>query len=316
MLDFISNIDFFQENLNSFRVCKIRKNELSSQKITESIMILIADGGSTKTDWVLYNKEENLVSVRVKTQGFNPTLQSSEEIYTILHSEIADKIDTALIDTIFYYGAGCAYAEANKRMFEALKKVFKTENIEINSDLLAAARALCGHEEGIACILGTGSNSCLFDGEKIVDNTPSLGYILGDEGSGAALGKRLVSDCLKKQLSAALIKKFLEKYDLSLSQILEQVYHKPMPNRYLAQFAPFLAENRKEAEVQALLKHCFTLFFQRNTMVYRRSWLPIHIVGGVGISFANELKETAESLGLSIGNIVESPMNGLIEYHK
>lgn len=279
-------------------------------------MILIADGGSTKTDWVLYDRENDSISAKVKTQGFNPTLQKSDDIYTILHSEIADKIDNTLIETIFYYGAGCAYPEANKRMFDALKKVFNTNNIEINSDLLAAARALCGHNEGIACILGTGSNSCLFDGEKIVDNTPSLGYILGDEGSGAALGKRLVSDCLKKQLSPALTKKFLEKYNLTTANILEQVYHKPMPNRYLAQFAPFLADNRKEAEVQTLLKYCFTLFFQRNTMVYRRSWLPIHIVGSIGVAFANELKETAESLGLSIGNIVNSPMNGLIEYHK
>lgn len=279
-------------------------------------MILIADGGSTKTDWVLYDRENDSISAKVKTQGFNPTLQKSDDIYTILHSEIADKIDNTLIETIFYYGAGCAYPEANKRMFDALKKVFNTNNIEINSDLLAAARALCGHNEGIACILGTGSNSCLFDGEKIVDNTPSLGYILGDEGSGAALGKRLVSDCLKKQLSPALTKKFLEKYNLTTANILEQVYHKPMPNRYLAQFAPFLADNRKEAEVQTLLKNCFTLFFQRNTMVYRRSWLPIHIVGSIGVVFANELKETAESLGLSIGNIVDSPMNGLIEYHK
>ncbi|MBR6647769.1 MAG: ATPase [Bacteroidaceae bacterium] len=279
-------------------------------------MILIADGGSTKTDWVLYDRENDSISAKVKTQGFNPTLQKSDDIYTILHSEIADKIDNSLIETIFYYGAGCAYPEANKRMFDALKKVFNTNNIEINSDLLAAARALCGHNEGIACILGTGSNSCLFDGEKIVDNTPSLGYILGDEGSGAALGKRLVSDCLKKQLSPALTKKFLEKYNLTTANILEQVYHKPMPNRYLAQFAPFLADNRKEAEVQTLLKYCFTLFFQRNTMVYRRSWLPIHIVGSIGVAFANELKETAESLGLSIGNIVDSPMNGLIEYHK
>lgn len=279
-------------------------------------MILIADGGSTKTDWVLYDRENDSISAKVKTQGFNPTLQKSDDIYTILHSEIADKIDNTLIETIFYYGACCAYPEANKRMFDALKKVFNTNNIEINSDLLAAARALCGHNEGIACILGTGSNSCLFDGEKIVDNTPSLGYILGDEGSGAALGKRLVSDCLKKQLSPALTKKFLEKYNLTTANILEQVYHKPMPNRYLAQFAPFLADNRKEAEVQTLLKYCFTLFFQRNTMVYRRSWLPIHIVGSIGVAFANELKETAESLGLSIGNIVDSPMNGLIEYHK
>ena len=277
-------------------------------------MILIADSGSTKTDWVLH--DSNSIVARVKTQGLNPTLQESEEIYNILKEELADKISSDAPDTIYFYGAGCAYEGANERMRTALSKIFTTKKIEINSDLLAAARALCGHEEGIACILGTGSNSCLFNGKKIVENTPSLGYILGDEGSGAYLGRQIVSDCIKKQLPAAICKKFLTQYNLTIAGILERVYHEPLPNRYLASFAPFLAENRNNAEIKALLKHCFTLFFQRNTMIYRRSWLPIHIVGGIGITFANELKETAESLGLSIGNIVESPMNGLIEYHK
>lgn len=277
-------------------------------------MILIADCGSTKTDWVLH--DSNSIVARVKTQGLNPTLQDSEEIYNILKEELTDKISSDAPDTIYFYGAGCAYESANERMRTALSKIFITKKIEINSDLLAAARALCGHEEGIACILGTGSNSCLFNGKKIIENTPSLGYILGDEGSGAYLGRQLVSDCIKKQLPATICKKFLTQYNLTVAGILERVYHEPLPNRYLASFAPFLAENRNNAEIKALLKHCFTLFFQRNTMIYRRSWLPIHIVGGIGITFANELKETAESLGLSIGNIVESPMNGLIEYHK
>ena len=277
-------------------------------------MILIADCGSTKTDWVLH--DSNSIVARVKTQGLNPTLQDSEEIYNILKEELTDKISSDAPDTIYFYGAGCAYESANERMRTALSKIFITKKIEINSDLLAAARALCGHEEGIACILGTGSNSCLFNGKKIIENTPSLGYILGDEGSGAYLGRQLVSDCIKKQLPATICKKFLTQYNLTVAGILERVYHEPLPNRYLASFAPFLAENRNNAEIKALLRHCFTLFFQRNTMIYRRSWLPIHIVGGIGITFANELKETAESLGLSIGNIVESPMNGLIEYHK
>lgn len=277
-------------------------------------MILIADSGSTKTDWVLYGNDS--IVMRVKTQGFNPTLQTSDEIYSILKEELSGKIASEAPKAIFYYGAGCAYENANRRMRSALEKIFTTRNIEINSDLLAAARALCGHEEGIACILGTGSNSCLFDGEKILDNTPSLGYVLGDEGSGSHLGKQLVSDCLKKQLPQAICKKFLKQYDLTLAGILERVYHEPLPNRYLAGFAPFLQENRKEVEIKSLLKHCFTLFFQRNIMIYRRSWLPIHIIGGVGMAFAEELKETAESLGLSIGNIVESPMNGLINFHK
>ena len=201
-------------------------------------------------------------------------------------------------------------------MKKALEQYFVTRDIHIHSDLLAAARALCGHEEGIACILGTGSNSCLFDGEKITDNTPSLGYILGDEGSGAHLGRQLVSDCIKKQFSNDLREKFLKKYNLDVATILERVYHTPLPNRWLASLTPFLYENKENPEIQRLLKHCFTQFFQRNTMIYRRSWLPIHVIGGVGVHFATEIKETAESLGLSIGNIVESPMTGLIEYHK
>lgn len=277
-------------------------------------MILIADSGSTKTDWVLCH--DNNIVTHIKTQGFNPTQQDTDEIYEILSVELAGKIDPEAPETIYFYGAGCAYEGANKRMQSALKKIFTTKNIEINSDLLAAARALCGHEEGIACILGTGSNSCLFDGEKITDNTPSLGYILGDEGSGAHLGRQLVSDCIKKQLSPEISEKFLKRYNLTIASILERVYHEPLPNRFLASFAPFLHENRTNAEIHTLLLHCFTQFFQRNTMVYRRSWLPIHIIGGIGMNFAQEIKETAESLGLSIGNIVESPINGLIEYHK
>lgn len=287
---------------------------ISKKHRFDIIMILIADCGSTKTDWVLHNGE-GIVS-RIYTQGFNPTLQSAEDIYEILVDELNSKISPDTPKKIFFYGAGCAYETANNRMRTALEHYFTTRDIEINSDLLAAARALCGHEEGIACILGTGSNSCLFDGEKITDNTPSLGYILGDEGSGAHLGRQLVSDCIKKQLSNDLRQKFLTQYNLDIASILERVYHTPLPNRWLASFTPFLYENKENPEIKMLLKHCFTQFFQRNTMIYRRSWLPIHVIGGVGMNFATEIKETAESLGLSIGNIVESPMAGLIEYHK
>lgn len=277
-------------------------------------MILIADSGSTKTDWVLHDGE-SIVS-RIKTQGLNPTLQSSDDILEVLLAELNGKIAPDAPDAIYFYGAGCAYDNANSRMRKALEQFFTTRKIEIQSDLLAAARSLCGHEEGIACILGTGSNSCLFDGEKITDNTPSLGYILGDEGSGAHLGRQLISDCIKKQLSSELREKFMQQYKLDLASILERVYYTPLPNRWLASFTPFIVEHKENLEIKLLLKQCFTQFFQRNTMVYRRSWLPIHIIGGIGVNFAAEIKETAESLGLSIGNIVESPMAGLIEYHK
>ena len=276
-------------------------------------MILIADCGSTKTDWVLCNGS-NVVK-RVKTQGLNPTIQSSDEILAVLTDELVDNIDTTAPQKIFFYGAGCAYETANNRMKKALEAVFTTKEIEIYSDLLASARALCGHEEGIACILGTGSNSCLYNGKEIVDNTPSMGYILGDEGSGAHLGRQLVSDCVKRQLPKEIREKFLQQYKLDLATILERVYHTPLPNRWLASLTPFIHENRKNAEIHAMLKNCFTQFFQRNVMVYRRSWLPIHISGGIGISFSEEIRETAESLGLSVGNIVESPMEGLIKFH-
>lgn len=277
-------------------------------------MILIADSGSTKTDWVLCGNGRDIS--RVRTQGLNPTLQSEEEILDVLSNELAGNIETTEVDEIHFYGAGCAYETANNRMRNALSVIFTAGNIEINSDLLGAARSLCGHEEGIACILGTGSNSCLFDGEKITGNTPSLGYILGDEGSGSYLGRRLLSDCLKKQLPQEIRNRFMEQYRLDIATILERVYHSPLPNRWLASFTPFLVEHKEIPEVKAMLIQCFTEFFKRNTMVYRRSWLPIHIVGGVGVSFADEIKETAESLGFSVGKITEAPIDGLIEYHK
>lgn len=276
-------------------------------------MILIADSGSTKTEWVLCKDGD--ITGRVRTQGLNPTIQSTDDILNVLKTELVDAMDTTAPDHIYFYGAGCAYDNANNRMQRALETVFTGKKIEINSDLLAAARALCGHEEGIACILGTGSNSCLYNGKEIVDNTPSLGYILGDEGSGAHLGRQLVSDCIKKQLPKELREKFMQQYNLDVASILERVYHTPLPNRWLASLTPFIYENRKNAEIHSMLKNCFTQFFKRNTMVYRHSWLPIHIIGGVGVNFAEEIKETAESLGLSIGNIVESPVEGLVKYH-
>ena len=277
------------------------------------MIILIADSGSTKTDWVLCNG--SIIVKRIKTQGLNPTIQSSDEILAVLKAELADNIDTTAPQKIFFYGAGCAYETANNRMKQALEAIFTTKEIEIYSDLLASARALCGHDEGIACILGTGTNSCLYDGKNIIDNTPSMGYILGDEGSGAHLGRQLVSDCVKKQLPKAIREKFMQEYNLDVATILERVYHTPLPNRWLASLTPFIQENKKNAEVHTMLKHCFTQFFQRNVMVYRRSWLPIHISGGIGMNFSEEIRETAESLGLSVGNIVESPMEGLIKFH-
>jgi len=181
--------------------------------------------------------------------------------------------------------------------------------------MLGAARALCGHSEGIACVLGTGSNSCLYNGKEIVDQVPSLGYILGDEGSSAAIGRRLISDCLKRQLPETVSREFMERYSLTKEIIIENVYRKSLPNRYIAGFAPFVYEKRSIPEVHKMLIQCFSEFFTRNVINYHKPWLPVHFVGSLANSFADELKETADSLGMTIGKIMTSPMSGLIEYH-
>ncbi len=276
-------------------------------------MILISDSGSTKTDWVLLDNKE--IVMQVSTQGLNPTQQTSESITKILKEELLPHLDGKPPRTIHFYGAGCAYEEANNRMRKALSGIYPDSTIEINSDLLAAARALCGNNEGIACILGTGSNSCYYDGKKIADNIPPLGFILGDEGSGATLGRTLINCCLKRHLPQELSNRFLQEYNLDMAKILEKVYHEPMPGRFLASLTPFLYENRKHPEIHNMLIKCFKEFFINNSMAYRRSWLPIHIIGSIGVWFQEEIKEAAESLALSIGNIVQSPMKGLIEYH-
>ena len=276
-------------------------------------MILISDSGSTKTDWVLLDGDA--VALRVKTQGLNPTQQKCEDIAEIIAGELKPRLDGKEPETIFFYGAGCAYKEANSRMRKALESIFATRDIEIDSDLLAAARALCGHEEGIACILGTGSNSCYYNGKEIVDNIPPLGFILGDEGSGATLGRQLVNGCLKRQFSQDICTRFFEQCNLDVAKILEKVYREPMPGRFLASLTPFLYENRANPEIHKMLVENFVTFFKHNSMAYRKSWLPVHFVGGVAVSFSEEVKVAAESLGLSIGNIVESPMKGLVEYH-
>lgn len=281
-------------------------------------MQLIVDAGSTKTDWSFCEGETIVLSVR--TQGINPCNMTNESILTILSDELLSETDGIIqctcISAVYYYGAGCATESICEEMRSVLRTSFPNADIQVESDMLGAARALCGHKEGIACILGTGSNSCLFDGTGIADQTPSLGYILGDEGSSAALGRHLLSDCLKRQLPDKLSKEFMERYHLTKDIIIENVYRKPMANRYMASFAPFLYEKRDIPQIHNLLISCFREFIQYNVMNYHRSWLPINFVGSLAVSFTTELTEAAESLSMSVGTILRSPMAGLIAYHR
>ena len=282
-------------------------------------MILIADSGSTKTDWCQCKK--GAIVANIQTQGINPYHQSEEAIEEVLREELLPKLahDSKQApnnpSSIVFYGAGCANETACNRIKEAIYKVLGITNATIHSDLLGAARALCGHEEGIACVLGTGSNSCLFNGTDIIANTPPLGYILGDEGSSAVLGRRLVGDCLKNQLPEAIRDEFLAEYQLTQEIILEKVYRQPLANRFLASLTPFLSKHKEVPEVHKLLVDSFVDFFVRNVKQYRRPWLPIHFVGSIANAFAAELKEAAESLGMELGTIMQSPMEGLVRYH-
>lgn len=279
-------------------------------------MKLVVDSGSTKTDWGFFNTAYDLRSV--KTQGINPCHQSVEAISTIIKSELLPNtsgIDLYTVNEVYYYGAGCATESICVQMAGILKEFFPNAVIAVDSDMLGAARALCGRSEGVACVLGTGSNSCMYNGKEIVDQVPSLGYILGDEGSSAAIGRRLIGDCLKRQLPEAVCNEFMERYQLTKEIIIENVYRQPLPNRYIAGFAPFVYEKRAVPEVHKLIIQCFSEFFTRNVISYHKPWMPVHFVGSLADNFADELKETAEALGMTIGKIETSPMRGLIDYH-
>ena len=266
--------------------------------------------------------KKGAIVANIQTQGINPYHQSEEAIEEVLREELLPKLahDSKQApnnpSSIVFYGAGCANETACNRIKEAIYKVLGITNATIHSDLLGAARALCGHEEGIACVLGTGSNSCLFNGTDIIANTPPLGYILGDEGSSAVLGRRLVGDCLKNQLPEAIRDEFLAEYQLTQEIILEKVYRQPLANRFLASLTPFLSKHKEVPEVHKLLVDSFVDFFVRNVKQYRRPWLPIHFVGSIANAFAAELKEAAESLGMELGTIMQSPMEGLVRYHE
>lgn len=278
-------------------------------------MILIADCGSTKIDWCLLNGKKKVA--QIFTTGMNALLMTEEEMAECIMTELMPNLRGYEVDEIFYYGAGIISDEIKSHVINALKRNMpQVSKIEVDTDLLAAARALCQHEPGIACIMGTGSNSCYYDGEKVVDNVSPLGYILGDEGSGAVLGKLLVGDVLKKQLPEHLCEKFLKEYNMDLNTIIDRVYRKPAANRFLAQFAPFLQRNIAEPSIHALVLRSFTDFFTRNVASYPGyKELPCNFVGSIAMLQKDILTEAAGKLGITIGTIIQAPMEGLIKFH-
>lgn len=276
-------------------------------------MILIADSGSTKTQWSLINKTQEIKTIL--TKGFNPFYQTEDEISEELVLHLMPELPNELITTIHFYGAGCSFPDKKEVVRKALETHFNGTTIEIESDLLGAARALFQRNKGIACILGTGSNSCFYDGTSIIENVSPLGFILGDEGSGAVLGKSLVGDCLKNQLPNTLKEKFLSKYGLTPAVILDNVYKKPFPNRYLAQFTPFLLENIAEPSIFNLVFDCFDAFLVRNVMQYELEGLQIGCIGSIAHYFREVLEIVAAERAIVISEIAQSPMYGLVKFH-
>lgn len=275
-------------------------------------MILIADSGSTKTDWCMVENGETIL--RFKTKGINPFFQTEGEIQKEIETGLLPGLNGIQPAAIYFYGAGCAFPEKNEMIRRAINR-YLPASVEVGSDLLAAARALCGNRPGIACILGTGSNSCQYDGKEIVKSISPLGFILGDEGSGAVLGKLLIGDVLKDQLPAALKEQFLAEYALTPALIMDRVYRQPFPNRFLAGFSPFISAHLDEPAIWELATRSFMAFFTRNVMQYDYLELPVHFVGSVAWHYQIMLKDIAFNLGICPGTIIQSPMDGLIAYH-
>lgn len=274
--------------------------------------ILVADSGSTKTEWTLLANQD--ISEALITSGINPYYQDAQGITTIVQTLTA-KI-TSDPHKIFFYGAGCGNQEKQDFVKQAIQKVFKTSEIFVGSDLLGAARSLCQDDKGIACILGTGSNSCYYDGETIAAHISPLGYILGDEGSGAVLGKKIVSDILKNQLPPIVGERFFEAYHLDISSILDSAYKQPFPNRYLAQFSKFISNNIEIQEVENIVLDSFTEFINRNVLQYEQALqVNINFTGSIAFHFKEQLIKVMNNFSLKPSIITKSPSEDLIRYH-
>jgi N-acetylglucosamine kinase-like BadF-type ATPase len=276
-------------------------------------MILVADSGSTKTEWKLTGDGKSRESLF--STGINPYFLSVDDICTHLKEEIPD-LSGQSFEKVYFYGTGCNTEAKNNVVREAISRFCNAGEILISTDLLGAARSLCQNDPGIACIMGTGSNSCYYDGKSIAANVAPLGYILGDEGGGAVLGRKLVSAVLKKQVPEDVINLFFDTYKITPAEILERTYMKPFPNRFLGQFARFISANLNIPELRDIVTTSFDEFIVRNILQYSESaTLPVHFTGSISFHFRTILEERLNKHNLKLGKVTLSPMADLINYH-
>lgn len=286
------------------------------------MITLIVDSGSTKTSWCfafLPNTSSADGARTVTTEGLNPAVMSAEEVEekiakALNHCLQSLSISAADVENVFFYGAGCIAGRAGV-VSESISSILVNARIYVADDLLGAARALCGHKAGIACILGTGSNSCLYDGENIVAHTPALGYVLGDEGSGAVLGRKFLNAVLKQTLPENICKRFLQESGLDMAEVINRVYRSPAPNRFLASMSKYIHGYLDEKEVRDIVIDNFEDFIRNNLLAYGDEFRTINVVGSIAYHYKEQLAEAASRNGFQIGKIIKSPIEGLLEYH-
>ncbi len=277
-------------------------------------MILIADSGGSKTDWRLI--EKNGAIGQASAPGFNPYYQHIDDFRKNLHESVLPLVKEK-VNKIFFYGAGVSSAKNQLTIKNAFMEFFPEAEIEIGWDLLAAARALCGHEPGIACIMGTGSNSCLYDGEKITGNVANLGWILADEGSGANIGKQFLVDYLRDKQPKNIAEKFKTRFPLTREEFLERIYQQEKPSAFFASFARFIFQNLNDPYCYKLIYNSFAAFYENNVMMYDNyKNLKVHFTGSIAFYFSDVLRQVANDRGITVKNILEGPIAGLTLFHQ
>ena len=276
--------------------------------------ILIADSGATKCEWCLIqNKKQQTVF----TQGISPYFLDLSQIVNLIKTELLKALGKAKITEVHFYGTGLSNPNNAQILRKALKNIFPSATVQVYQDVMATARASCGTSKGIACILGTGSNCCYFNGKRIVKISPCIVYVLGDEGSGAYLGRKVIQYYLYNTFDEELRYKFDAKFVTNKVEILENTYKRPLPNRYLAGFAVFLAENRGHYMVENIIEDGLNDFFFQHLCKFNESWkYPVHFVGGVAYGFKDVLQELCKSYQFDFGRVLKNPMEGLVDYHK
>ena len=275
--------------------------------------ILIADSGATKCEWCLLSNGKKKIFY---TQGISPYFLNEEQIQQLLLKELIPKLKQVEINEVYYYGTGLGSRDNILFLKKVLKKVFSAAKVVTSEDMTGAALALCGQSKGVAAILGTGSNSCFFDGKKITKSSPGLGYVLGDEGSGAYLGKKVLQYYLYNTFDEELRYRFDAKYITNRVEILENIYKKPLPNRYMASFTIFLAENRGHYMVENIIEDGLNDFFFTHLCKFNEIWkFPVHFVGSVAHGFRDVIEELCDVYEFELGNVLQKPMDGLVKYH-